>query len=266
MACTVVRMVNDTPPHDEAAPVLELQRRLLFSLLRPAARFCRTFRIPAAVFEDLARLAYYEELRRRGGLSQAQAAAASEVSLRTVSRLERSLGTEFLAPEDEVELERRVERLFEAESLDADQAVARLPDVPANVVQRVLDSLTAAGRLKREGEPPRYANGASFASLVRSDLKARVDGLNHQLDTVLASVRARFFARPEPAATPPIGVARTVSFRLRPEDAPAFAAALVQFVRAQVGEAEAAALAQGGGEPCAITLALAPMPEDGDEG
>jgi transcriptional regulator with XRE-family HTH domain len=264
----MVQPMSTTPPTDGPAPVLELQRRLLFSLLRPAARFCRTFRIPAAVFEDLARLAYYEELRRRGGLSQAQAAAASEVSLRTVSRLERSLGTEFLAPEDEVELERRVEHLFEADTLDAEQAVARLPDVPANVVQRLLDSLTAAGRLKREGEPPRYANGATFASLVRSDLKARVDGLNHQLDTVLASVRARFFARPQTSdpVAPTIGVARTLSFRLRPEDAPAFAAALVQFVRAQVAEAEEVALAQGGGEACALTFALAPMPEDGAEG
>lgn len=235
--------------------VLELQRRLVFSLLRPAARLSRLFRLPLGTLEDLCRLAYFEEVRRGGATPQAEVARIFGRSLRTVGQLERASRENFLAPEHEVERTRRLEDALEAGPLTAAEAAERLGE-SADELRGVLEGLAAAGRVDRLADG-RFALDHTFVSLVRQDLTARIDGLNHQLDAVTAALLTRFFNPSAPT------LARTLSFVADPATIEALGQRLAREMRAACGDAEEAALvegrAEGRVERYAATLALAPM-------
>lgn len=231
----------------------EVQRRLVFSLLRPVARLARRFQLPLKTIEELARLAYYAEARR-DQTPQAEIAQQFGKSLRTIGSLERKLRSDFLAPETEVEAFRRVEDALAQAPLTADALAKRLGLDEAEIT-RLLQGLLASGRATKQADG-HYALDRRFQSLVQQDLKARVDGLNHQLDVILGAVQARFLA---PARE---SMARTLDFVVRPEDVPAFADAIVRTLRAQVIDAEEAALKQGGFDGYGLTVALAPTDSD----
>jgi hypothetical protein len=199
------------------------------------------------------------------------------VSKRTVATLESQFKGGFLAPEQEIEFARQLEDVLPddvgsvdrpdgmsaaevADALDLDGSVGR--------VRRVLDGLVAAGRAKIAAEGAGDANGArgdrrflarrEFVSLVRSDLKSRVDGLNHILGTVEAAVVARLAgADPRPA------VARTLSLIGTDETMSALSKGLVHELRYRCADAEEDALSSGGSDRYAATLVLAPLPSDG---
>ena len=233
--------------------VLELQRRLVFSLLRPVARLSRLFRLPLSTLEDLCRLAYFEELRRGGATPQAEVARIFGRSLRTVGQLEREYRDNFLAPEREVERTRRLEDALEAGPLTPADAARALgePDA-ADEIRGVLEGLAAAGRVERHADG-RFTLNHAFASLVREDLTARIDGLNHQLDVVTAAILTRFFDERAPM------IARTLSFVADPAVVEALGQKLAKELRAACGDAEDAALENGHPKRYGATLALAPM-------
>jgi hypothetical protein len=231
--------------------VLELQRRLVFSLLRPVARLSRLFRLPLGTLEDLCRLAYFEELRRGGATPQAEVARIFGRSLRTVGQLEREYRDDFLAPEHEVERTRRLEDALESGPLTAAEAATRLGE-SADELRGVLEGLAAAGRVHRLPDD-RFALNHAFASLVRQDLTGRIDGLNHQLDVVTAAILTRFFNPSAPM------IARTLSFVADPATVEALAQRLAREMRATCGDAEEAALESGRAHRYGATLALAPM-------
>lgn len=244
----------------EAVSHLEAQQRLVFSLLKPAVRLCRRFRIPLKQFEALCRLAYFEEHRRRGGMTHAEMAKAFGLSLRTIGNLERQYRSNFFAPEDELERRRRIEGVLRGGPATAAAVAAALRE-PAGDVERLLVSLTAAGRVRVEpgSAPPLYRLDHRFRSLVRSDFLARIDGLNHQLDVIGAAVRGRLLGGAGPA------LARTLSFIGRPEDVERFCKSLVDTLRRGCGEVEEQALQAGGYAEYGVTLALAPTSEDEEE-
>lgn len=239
----------------ESPSTSELQRRLVFSLLRPVARLARRFALPLKTIEELARLAYYAEARR-DQTPQSEVARRFGKSLRTIGSLERMLRSNFLAPEAEVEAFRRVEAALEQEPATIAEMGERTGMDP-DEVGRLLSGLVAAGRVLEQVDG-RYALDRRFQSLVQDDLKARVDGLNHQLDVVLGAVQARFLSPSKEA------MARTLDFVVRPEDVPALADAIVRALRTQVIDAEEAALKQGGFSGYGVTIALAPRLEDED--
>lgn len=254
-------MPSDDPTAVEAS-VPELQRRLVFSLLRPAVRLCRFFRLPLKTLEDLCRLAYFEELRHRGDTPQAEIARTFGKSLRTVGTLERQYRTNFFAPERELEFARRVESVFEHGSrttAEVEAALADDADATADEIERAVEGLLSAGRIvveARDGDCPRYALDRRFISLVQSDLEARVDGLNHQLDVIAAAVRSRFLAPRRRA------IARSLAFVAHPDDVEALGEALVRALRDRCSDAEETALEAGGYERYGVTLALAPMEKE----
>lgn len=231
--------------------VLELQRRLVFSLLRPVARLSRLFRLPLKTVEELCRLAYFEELRRGGAVPQADVARVFGRSLRTVVQLEREYRDNFLAPEHEVERTRRIEDVLESGPLDAAEVARRLGE-DAAVIGCVLEGLAATGRVARDGDG-RYVLNRAFVSLVRDDFAARIDGLNHQLDVVTAAVVERFLDGARPT------VARTLSFVGTPEDVERLGRTLIRVFREACGETEDEALRKGGHARWGATMALAPM-------
>ncbi len=234
----------------------ELQRRLIFSLLRPVVRLSRRFHLPLKTLEELCRLAYFEEIRRRGEIPQAEVARRFGKSLRTIGSLERRYRSNFFAPEEELEFARRVEERFEEEPSSVEEIAEGL-NSSLDEIRRVVESLSAAGRLK-ESSPARYSIERSFRSLMREDLKARIDGLNHQLDIIAAAVRARFLA-PRGNA-----IARSLSFVAHTEDMEALGDTLIKALREQCGAAEEAALKRGSFQQVGVTLALAPMETDDD--
>ena len=224
---------------------------MVFSLLRPVARLSRLFRLPLGTVEDLCRLAYFEELRRGGATPQSEVARVFGRSLRMVGQLEREYRDNFLAPEREAERARRLEDALEAGPLTSAEAAQRLAEDPYEL-RGVLEGLAAAGRVHHLADD-RFALNHAFASLVRADLTARIDGLNHQLDVVTAALLTRFFDEKAPT------IARTLAFVADPATVEALGQRLAREMRTACGEAEDAALDSGRARRYGATLALAPM-------
>jgi hypothetical protein len=233
----------------------ELQRRLLFSLLRPVARLAQRFDLPLKSLEELARLAYYAEARR-DATPQAEIARRFGKSLRTIGTLERQLRSDFLAPEAEVESTRQIEGALAQGPLSQAVLIERA-GVEASQANRLIKGMVATGRLLRQSDGTIALNRA-FVSLVQSDLKARVDGLNHQLDVILDAVQARFLAPKKEAS------ARTLDFVIRADQLPGLADAIIRLLRAEVIDAEEAALKTEGFEEYGLTVALAPKSDSSD--
>ncbi|MFN3198487.1 MAG: hypothetical protein ACE366_08735 [Bradymonadia bacterium] len=235
----------------------EHQRRLVYSLLRPVARLCRRFHLPLKAVEELCRLAYYEELKRTPDLTQTDMARLLGTSLRTVGNLAHQHRGDFLSPEQEQGLAREIEEALSHGPLSLDGLIAALTHVSPDQIQRLLPSLVDSGRLTAEaGSPVTYRLEPAWVSLVREDMQARIDGLNHQLDVIAAAVRTRFLAIDERPA-----VARTLSFAGTPEDMQKLGRAIAQQLRVLCSEAEEDALEAGGHQRYAVTFALAPVDE-----
>ena len=233
--------------------VAELQRRLVYSLLRPVARMSRRFRLPLKTLEELCRLAYFEAVRRQGDVPQAEVARIFGRSLRTVGILERQFRANFLAPVDEVEFTRRVEGALDSGPRSAADVATEL-DAPADRVLSVLEGLVGTARVTRAPDG-RFTVDRRYVSLVTDDPAARIDGLNHQLDVLAAAVVTRFL---EPDRT---SIGRTLSFVATPEVVEALAATLARELRARCGEAEEASLEAGDYARYGVTFALAPLDE-----
>ncbi len=239
----------------ELPPVPELQRRLVFVLLRPVMAICRRLRVPLDMLEELCRLAYYEELRRRGSATQAEVAEVFGTSLRTVVGVGRGYRGAFLAPEYEVELSRRIEEALTERAATADALAGRL-NVELKETRRALMGLVAAGRVAMvdgEGDDATYGYVEKHPSLVRADLLTRLDGLRHQLEVLGTAVERRFLDDRDPRPS----MARTVSFLGGPEEVEALADELVRTLRLRAIDVEERALRQGGHDRYGLTMALA---------
>ena len=246
----------------QLASLSELQRRLAYSLFKPAAEICRRLSVPLDTVEQLCRLAYFEELRR-GGTTQAEVAKVFGRSRRTVIGVERQFNSDFLAPEKEVDLNRRVEEVLATGPVTAAELAERVGADP-EVVRRMVDGLVGAGRAESRGVAPtgepRFVLSERFQSLVRDDLLARITGLKHQLEVISAAVRQRFL--PVDGEDRP-SVARTVSFVGTPEDTERFMNELIRSVRLGAIDVEESGLKKGGYERYAVTFVGAPVEEQG---
>ena len=243
---------------DGTAPIPELQRRVIYALLQPVVALCRRFHVPLDVIEGLTRLAYYEELRRRGNATQSQVAEVFGTSLRTVVGVERRFRTDFLTPEYEMELARRLEEALGAGPRGSDELAAELAAAGAGVA-RSLASLAGTGRVIASGSngDEHFALSGRFQSLVRDDLLGRIDGLRHQLEVLTAAVTARFLGDGDERPS----VARTLAFLGRPEDVQTMIDELVRALRLRAIDVEERALEGGPRERYGVTMAIAPIDE-----
>ena len=231
--------------------VTELERRVLFALVGPAAAWCRKMRVPLNELEQLSKLAYYEELRHRGNATQAEVADVFGKSLRTIVEVERQYRSTFLAPEYEESLSRRVEEAL----TDAPQtatALALAVDADPNDVERVVGALNVIGRV--DGDPESgYVRSTELRSLVRDDLLARIDGLKHQLEVLMATVNNRFAHDKKQMPS----MARTLAFLGTRESIEEMGRAIARELRLRAIEVEEHALQEGGYERYGLTFALA---------
>lgn len=233
-------------------PKEELARRVVYSLLAPAARVGRAFKLPLSELRDWAELAYFHELRA-SGRKQREIAEALGVSMRSVANLSSRLKQNFLDPEREVGLPRRIEFMLWAEDL----SLARLQQVLSSEDPAAIDaavaSLVAEGRIVEiEGPRPVYSVTRSENRLYSDMWLARVDGLNHLVSTVSAAVFGRFFAGE------PRSFARTIGLRVRPEDLPKLRALYEEQIWPALKALDDAAAADGDAEAIDIALCWAP--------
>lgn len=243
-----------TEPH-LATTWTELQRRLVYALFRPAMRLCRAFRLPLGVVEELCRMAYFEEIRLRGGASQAQTASLMGKSLRTVGNLERQHRSDFLAPATALARGREVEDVLGDTPRGLSEIQQRTPHIAPEETERILDGLVSVGRVHVSGSngERQFVLNPAFVSLVRDDLDGQLDGLGHQLDVIVSAVRTRFLDHDRHA------VARTLSFVAEPEQMDALGDEFVLDLRRKCIEAEEAALKGRTGKKYAVTFVLTPL-------
>ncbi|MFB6372107.1 MAG: hypothetical protein ABEN55_03105, partial [Bradymonadaceae bacterium] len=142
-----VESSDDIEPIDDA----QLQGRVIYSLMSPAVRLARAFRVGLEDVRKWVELAYFHELRR-DGLTLKEVAERLDVSKRKASGLSRQLKTNFFAPEREYELPRRIEFLVWAEPMSKARLVQNLDDVTVGEVEEALETLLEQGRVVADRE------------------------------------------------------------------------------------------------------------------
>ncbi|MCB9507807.1 MAG: hypothetical protein H6700_09835 [Myxococcales bacterium] len=195
----------------------ELSRRVGYSLLASGARLARLFRMPAAELQEWVELAYFHELRA-AGYKLREVSAQMGISPRKAAQLSARLKQNFLDPEREVGLPRRIEFMLWAGPLSAARLYQVLPAEDPDAIDAALATLVESGRVvEQPGARVTYRVSGAEARLARDATAARVDGLNHLVAGVFQAAYGRFFG--DAAAS----FARTLGLRVRREDLPELA-------------------------------------------
>jgi PAS domain-containing protein len=243
---------------DPGARFLEYKQRLVYSLLRAAARVALKLRLPLDQLASLAQMAYFQEARAGQGLKLDAIAGLFGKSLRTVSTLHNRFRGDFFAPEHEVALRRAIAALVNHRPADDARLRAAFADVPEVELASAIDDLVRAGVIVRDGAVWRRNPAAhDFLGATPDDLVARIDGLNRQMDVVAATVWHRLV---EPGDRP--ALARTFVFHASDRDLQAMIDATAQGVRERAIAADVAFDATGDGGRVGFTFAAAPLEED----
>lgn len=230
-------------------PQEELSERVIYALLTPAVRLARRFDVPLTRMKEWVEVAYFHELKRED-MKQREMAQVLGVSVSKVALLARQLKANFMRPEIEQALPRRVEFMLWAEPLSLAKLSQVLTDVSSEAIAQALEQLVAQGRVREEqgAHALHYALQIDMSRRVWESWLARIDGLQNALETVTGAVAGRFFD------DAPLSFARTLSFRLLPEELPELRALYEQTILAKIIELDARAVARGEGAPMAMSL------------
>lgn len=190
----------------------ELRERVLYSLLTAVAKFAKRCGFPLDAVKSWLEIAYYHELRR-DGLSQKAIADFFEVSLRKVSQLASRLKRNFLKPELEVGLPRKIEYMLWAGPLSEGRIRQALDSYDDQQIADALERLVEQQRVvRRDGRTVHYEVPDSEFRLYRDDWMSRIDGLNNHLKTVVDGVAASFLEDDDDT------FARTLNFRIQQQE------------------------------------------------
>lgn len=195
---------------DDALPDRQLAyRRIVFSMLRPAAMISARLNFPLRELTNFIRLSYFRELREQGA-TLADAADSMEVSTRTAKRLAAELRSDFFLPEVEHTLARRIEFMTWAEPLSFARIAQLSAGIHSEEIEHAIDKLIEEGRLEVvEGRVTRYRASKLVSRLVDDAFSSRIGALNSLLQNVGETVARRFIAQTGMA------FARTLNFRIR---------------------------------------------------
>ena len=242
------------PAHPQQAGFLEYKQRIVYSLLRAAARVGLRLRLPLDQLTDLLRLAVFEEAREAKGLDLAQIAALFGKSLRTVSSLHHQFRSDFLSPEHERQLRRDMAAALNDGPCTHDELLARFPGNKPLELAAAIDDLVRERIVLREQERLRR-NPEAHDFFSEGDIVARVDGLNRTMDVLAEAVFRRLL---EPSADPS-AIARTYVFAADTATFQRFTEGLLARIREDAITADDAARQAGRPQLHAITLAATPM-------
>ncbi len=187
----------------------ELARRVIYALVRPTVRIAAVFDMPLKELAALVEMAYFHELRARG-LTLKETGEALSVSQRKAVRLATQLRENFLQPELEHNLPRRIEFMLWSQPMSEAQLRRVLRGVDGESVRKALDELLAGGRI----EPRAGSRVVSFEpvsalrKLPRDTWMQRVGGLTSFAENLADAAFGRFF-KEEPRT-----FARTLTFEV----------------------------------------------------
>ncbi|MCC6952584.1 MAG: hypothetical protein IT290_00550, partial [Deltaproteobacteria bacterium] len=153
----------------------EMQVRLVYSLLKPAAAFAAAFGIPIKSLVDLFRLAYFEHLAKQGR-TQKEIAEYFGQSDRHIRSLAQRLKTDFFASEREVGLTREMEEYIAAKKPTAAQILRKFSVWEESSIQAALNRLLEQGRIHQTDE--RFSITTRYTVLQSDQFQNRIDALN----------------------------------------------------------------------------------------
>lgn len=239
---------------DGSSAFLEYKQRLVYSLLRAAARVALRLRLPIGQLSSLLQMAYFQEARAEQGLKLDTIAELFGKSLRTVSTLHHRFRGDFFAPERDVAFRRAIAALVNHKPADDARLRAAFPDVPELELQAAIDDLVRGGVLIRDGA--HWKRNPSAHEFLGTDTTGRIDGLNRQMDVLAATVWRRLV---EPDARP--ALARTFVFQASDADFQALIDDVAALARDRAIAADQAAESTGAGARVGLTFAAAPLEE-----
>ena len=234
---------------------LEYKQRVVYSLLRAAARVGLRLLLPLGTMESLLQMAYFQEARESRKLKLDEIASLFGKSLRTVSSLHNKFRGDFFAPERAVAFRRAIAALVNHAPADETRLRAAFPDVSEVELGAALDDLLREGTIVRSG--PSFRRNPDAHEFLGTDVRERVDGLNRQMDVVAAAVWHRLVdgsSRPAQA--------RSYVFDASDDDLRGAIEAVDRLLRDRAIAADRAAEASGAGSRVGITFAAAPLEED----
>jgi hypothetical protein len=238
----------------------EHKQRVVYSLLRAAARVALRLRLPLSKLEDLLEMAYFKEARERQDLKLDAIALLFGKSLRTVSTLHQRFRGDFFAPEREVALRRAIAALIDHAPADLARLHAAFPEVELSALQSALDDLVRDAILVPVGEM--WHRNPDAHEFLGKDAKARIDGLNRQMDILAETVWQGFIEGSDQ------GLARSYVFESNERDWRALLEAVQQLVRERAVAADRAVEeARAGaetapGQRVGFTFAAVPLSEE----
>ena len=233
---------------------MELKQRVVYSLMRAAARVGVRVRMPLKQASSLLQMAWFQEAREARGLTLDAIADLFGTSLRTVSTLHHRYRSDFFAPEQEVALRRAIAALVNHAPATEDRLRSAFPDVSAAQLAVALDDLVREGTLATEGDL--FVRNPEAHEFFGADRAARIDGLNRQLDVLADTVWHRLVDDDAAAR------ARTLVFRASPEDLAALVQDLEALVRERAIAADNAVDEAGEGIRVGVTFAATPLSEE----
>lgn len=249
-------------PVDSSADVsrLELETRILYSLLMPAARLAFRSHIPLDRVTEMVTLAYLSEMRE-AGLTLKESSSVLGKSLRTVTNIARRLREDFFAPEEVFGLRRKVELQLTAGPATLAELMDAVAPTPRDVLEEAVTGLVNEGRARevQQGGRTRYEVTAPYVNLVRGTLERRIDGLNHLLGAVYQAVDGRFLDRDDSA------FARVLTFSALPDKLAELRQSIYDRLRLATSDLEEEALDAGRADDrFSIVLTVARSGHGGD--
>jgi len=233
---------------------LAYKQRLVFSLLRAAARVGLRLGMPMKQMRELLFMAYFREAREEQGLKLDEIARLFDKSLRTVSSLNHRFRGDFFVPEDSLALRRAIAALVNHAPASRDRLATTFSETTDPTLDAALADLVEAGTLILEdGDYRRNPDAHSF--ITGDDLHNRVDGLNRQMDVLAATVWNRFVSDQD------TGGARTLVFRATDGDFTKLVAALETWLTEHAVATDAAAENTPEAATVGITFAATQMEE-----
>lgn len=239
--------------------VTEFGKRVVFSMLKPAAAIADRLGLSMADFVQLAQVAVYLQKRSRG-MTIAQMADELEVSSRTLDRLIKSMRENFFSPEQEHELPRQLEFLLWSQPMSVARLCQLLPSSTPQEIEEAIEILLDTERVAvSEGRTTSYTVTRRANRILDDGLAARIDGLNNMLSTIRDTVARRFFD------DDPRAGARTVALRIRPEDLAAIEQLYEEAVWPRLVELDQKAEAREDAIEVGLTLVWSPRGAEPEE-
>lgn len=189
----------------------ELQRRVIYALLKPAVELADSSGLSLAELASLVQMAFFEALRSRG-LKLREVADQMDVSERTAKRLAKEHRTNF-AHGRAYALPVRIEFMLWAAPMSRAKLKQVLGKVSADEVDAAVETLLGEGRIvERPGHTTTQLEvNRDVDELVRDTWLSRIGGLGSFLSNLGDAVEGRFFE------DDPHAFARTLSFLVRPQ-------------------------------------------------